>query len=46
METREQPHNGQTNKMLEFLTDQGRPQDISNTDIILAMFPKVRQDAE
>ena len=32
--------------MLEFLTDQGQPQDISDTNIILAKFHKVRQDAE
>ena len=33
-------------KILDFLTDQGRPPDISNTDILLAMFSKGRQDAE
>ena len=31
---------------MDFLPDQGRPPDISNTDIILAMFSKGRQDAE
>ena len=33
-------------KVFELLTDQGRPPDISNTDILLAMFSKGRQDAE
>ena len=33
-------------KMLEFMTDQGRPPDISNIDIILARFSKGRQEAE
>ena len=32
--------------MLEFLTDQGRPPDISNSDILLARFSKGRQDVE
>ena len=32
--------------MMDFLTDQGHPPDISNTDIILAKFPKGRQEAE
>ena len=29
-------------KVLDFLTDQGQPPDIRNTDIILAKFPKRR----
>ena len=33
-------------KILDFLPDQGRPPDISDTDILLAMFSKGRQDAE
>ena len=33
-------------KILDFLTDQGRPPDISNSDILLAKFPKGRQDDE
>ena len=32
--------------MLDFLADHGRPPEISNTKIILAKFPKGRQDAE
>ena len=32
--------------MLEFLTDQGQPPDIRNSDILLARFPKGRQDVE
>ena len=31
---------------MDFLPDQGRPPDISDTDILLAMFSKGRQDAE
>ena len=33
-------------KMLVFLTDQGRPPDVSNADILLARFPKDRQEDE
>jgi hypothetical protein len=33
-------------KILEFLSDQGRPPDIDNIDIILAQFPKGRQESE
>ena len=33
-------------KMLELLRDQGRPPDIRNMDLILAMFPKCRQESE
>ena len=33
-------------KVLEFLTDQGRPPDLSNSDILLAQFPKGRQEDE
>jgi hypothetical protein len=33
-------------KMLELLSDQGRPPDITNMDLILAMFPKCRQETE
>ena len=33
-------------KVLELLTDQGRPPDLSNTDILLARFPKGRQEDE
>ena len=32
--------------MIDFLTDQGRPPDISNPDILLARFPKSRQENE
>ena len=32
--------------MLELLSDQGRPPDITNMDLILAMFPKCRQETE
>ena len=32
--------------MLEFFTEQGRPPDISNSDILLARFSKGRQDVE
>ena len=31
---------------MDFLTDQGRPPDISNSDILLAKFSKGRQDVE
>ena len=33
-------------KILDFLTDQGRPPDISQTEIILAHFPNGRNDTE
>ena len=33
-------------KMVDFLTDQGRPPDVSNPDILLARFPKDRQEDE
>ena len=33
-------------KVLEFLTDQGRPPNVSNSDILLAQFPKSRQEDE
>ena len=33
-------------KVLEFLTDQGRPPNVSNSDILLAQFPKGRQEDE
>ena len=33
-------------KMVVFLTDQGRPPDVSNLDILLARFPKERQEDE
>ena len=33
-------------KMAEYLTDQGRPPDVSNRDILLARFPISRQDDE
>ena len=33
-------------KILEFLADQGRPPDVSNPDILLARFPKDRQEDE
>jgi hypothetical protein len=33
-------------KMVVFLTDQGRPPDVSNPDILLARFPKDRQEDE
>ena len=33
-------------KVLDFLTDQGRPPDISNSDILLAKFSKGRQEDE
>ena len=33
-------------KILEFLADQGRPPDVSNLDILLARFPKSRQEDE
>jgi hypothetical protein len=33
-------------KVLEFLTDQGRPPNVSNSDILLAQFPKGRQENE
>ena len=32
--------------MLELMRDQGRPPDVSNMDIILAMFPKCRKEVE
>ena len=32
--------------MVEFLIDQGRPPDVTNPDILLARFPKTRQDNE
>ena len=32
--------------MLELLRDQGRPPDIRNIELILAMFPKSRQEVE
>ena len=31
---------------MDFLLDQGRPPDISNTDILMAMFSKGRQGAQ
>ena len=33
-------------KMLELLTDYGRPPDVTNTDILMARFPKCRQESE
>ena len=33
-------------KILDFLTDRGRPPDVTNTDILLARFPKGRQENE
>ena len=33
-------------KMVDFLTDQGRPPDVSNPDILLARFPNDRQEDE
>ena len=31
---------------MDFLTEQGRPPDMSNSDILLAKFPKGRQEDE
>ena len=33
-------------KLVSFLTDQGRPPDVSNLDILLARFPKGKQEDE
>ena len=33
-------------KLVAFLTDQGRPPDVSNLDILLARFPKGKQEDE
>ena len=33
-------------KLLSFLADRGRPPDVSNTDILLARYPKGRQEDE
>ena len=32
--------------MVNYMTDQGRPPDVSNPDILLARFPKGRQEHE